>query len=89
MIRRALRHESIHVAQECNNSNLINPRTKKNEIISTLKANALKGSIALTGEKEKEYEAYSMEDQPRQIIRALKKYCITPLENKSKVSFKL
>ena len=48
--------------------------------MNSTKLNALKGSVALVGEKEKEYEAYSMEDQPRRIIKALKEFCITPMK---------
>ncbi len=89
MIRRALRHESVHVAQECNNGNLINLNPKKKTIMNTLKSNALKGSVAFAGEKEKEYEAYSIEDQPRKIIKALKTFCIKAVEDKIKTSYEL
>ncbi|ABX08637.1 hypothetical protein [Prochlorococcus marinus] len=75
MIRRAIRHESVHVAQECNNGNLLNLKNKKNAKISEQKLGALKGSVKLTGNLEKEYEAYLIEDQPRKVIAALKKYC--------------
>ncbi len=73
MIRRALRHEAIHVAQECNNGNLVNSERLK---LSPYKLDALKASAKLTGEYDKEYEAYSMEDKPRAIISALKRYCL-------------
>ena len=75
MIRRAIRHEAIHVAQECNNGKVLN-FAKKNKIkISPYKLNALKGSISLVGQPDKEYEAYSLEDRPRYVISLLKKYC--------------
>ncbi len=80
MIRRALRHESVHVAQECNNGNLIQPENKKKIKMNSTKLGALKASVSLVGEKEKEYEAYSMEDQPRRIIKALEKFCIKPMQ---------
>ncbi len=73
MIRRAIRHEAIHVAQECNNGNLINSKSKLK--ISPYKLNAYNRSSTLTGNSKEEYEAYSMEDKPRKIISALKKFC--------------
>ena len=76
MIRRALRHESVHIAQECNNGNLIETDTKKKIEMNPLKLNALKASTKLVGNKEKEYEAYAMEDKPKLVIAALKKYCL-------------
>ncbi|WP_269623137.1 serine hydroxymethyltransferase [Prochlorococcus marinus] len=73
MIRRALRHESVHIAQECNDDNLIN--SSKGQEISPYKLNALRASVQLVGNPELEYEAYSMEDNPRKIISALKRFC--------------
>ncbi|KGG11852.1 serine hydroxymethyltransferase [Prochlorococcus marinus] len=75
MIRRALRHESVHIAQECNNGKLINIFDKKKLKISPYKLEALRASTELTGELDKEYEAYAMEDNPKKIISALKKFC--------------
>ena len=75
MIRRAIRHEAVHVAQECNNGKLLNLTKSKRKNISEHKINAYKGSSLLTGNKEKEYEAYLIEDQARAVISALKKYC--------------
>ena len=55
MIRRALRHESVHIAQECNGGHPINEVNEGKGIkISPYKLNALKGSTELTGEREKE-----------------------------------
>ena len=67
MIRRALRHEAVHIAQECNGGNVLDILNKKTERMSPYKINALKGSVSLTGEESKEYEAYSMEDKPRKV----------------------
>ena len=75
MIRRALRHESVHIAQECNNGNLINHYKDRQLEISPYKLSALKASVQLVGNPELEYEAYAMEDKPRLIISALKKFC--------------
>ena len=89
MIRRALRHESVHIAQECNNGNLIQSGNQKKIKINITKINALKASVDLVGEEEKEYEAYAMEDQPRRIIKALKKFCINPMEDNAKGIYSL
>jgi len=75
MIRRAVRHEAVHVAQECNNGEVINFAQTKNIKISPYKLNALKGSVQLVGQKDKEYEAYSLEDRPRYVISLLEEYC--------------
>ncbi len=75
MIRRALRHESVHVAQECNDGKLLGLVKNKKIKISDQKINALRGSNLLTGNFKKEYEAYLIEDQPRRVISVLKKYC--------------
>ncbi len=75
MIRRAVRHEAVHIAQECNNGTLLNLSEEEKLKVSEYKHEALKGSIGLTGKLEKEYEAYSLEDQPRKVISLLKKYC--------------
>ena len=76
MIRRAIRHEAVHIAQECNNGNLLNILDDKNKKISPYKLNALKGSTSISGEYNKEYEAYTLEDRPKKVILALKKYCL-------------
>ncbi len=75
-IRKALRHEAVHVAQECNGGYLVNSKTTLT--LNPGKINALKGSIKISGEedKEKEKEAYMLEDRPKLIINKLKKYCL-------------
>ena len=75
MIRRALRHESVHIAQECNNGKLLNIAKKEKRKISAQKVIAFKSSSKLTGSVEKEYEAYLIEDQPRKVISNLRKFC--------------
>ncbi len=75
MVRRAIRHEAVHIAQECNNGKLLNISQNKKIKISPHKLDALKGSTQLSGEYEKEYEAYLIEDQPKKVISVLKKYC--------------
>ncbi len=73
-IRRALRHESVHIAQACNNGNLI--EINKNIKMHSHKTKAWVNSSKLSGEKEKEYQAYALEDKPRLVLKALKKYCL-------------
>ena len=75
-IKKALRHEAVHVAQECNNGNLLD--IKKRLSMNPAKIEALKGSIKISGEKEKEKEkqAYILEDKPRLVEKKLKKYCL-------------
>ncbi len=73
-IKKALRHEAVHIAQECNNSNLLNLKPKLR--LNPAKLNALKGSIKISGEKEKEKEAYILEDRPKLVINELEKYCL-------------
>ena len=73
-IKKALRHEAVHVAQECNNGNLL--KIDKKIPINLSKLNALNGSIRISGEEEKERQAYTLEDKPRIIENELKKYCL-------------
>ena len=40
------------------------------------KYEALKGSTKLSGEEEKEMQAYILEDKPRKLKKELKKYCL-------------
>lgn len=75
-IKKAIRHEAVHVAQECNEGNLLvmNKKFKMNPA----KMNALKGSIKISGEEEeeKEKQAYILEDKPELLKKELKKYCL-------------
>ncbi|WP_320664539.1 serine hydroxymethyltransferase [Prochlorococcus sp. MIT 1223] len=75
-IRRALRHEAVHVAQHCNNGDLINIETKRKMKIHPYKLDSLKGSTRISGKREHEYQAYMIEDKPKIIIKALRKYCL-------------
>ncbi len=75
-IRRALRHEAVHVAQGCNDGNLVELKREKNLKIHPYKINALKGSTRISGDESKEYQAYAMEDKPKLIIESLRKYCL-------------
>ncbi len=73
-IKKAIRHEAVHVAQECNNGNLLdlNQRLKMNPS----KNNALKGSLMISSEEEKEKQAYILEDKPKTLKKELEKYCL-------------
>ncbi len=74
LIKKALRHETVHVAQECNNGNILNIKQKLS--INPAKSKALKGSIKISGEEEKERQAYILEDRPKLLKNELKKYCL-------------
>tara|TARA_Y100001968_G_C19440868_1_gene762442 strand:+ start:368 stop:835 length:468 start_codon:yes stop_codon:yes gene_type:complete len=74
-IRRALRHEAVHIAQDCNQGNLIEISNKKKIKIHPYKLEALKGSTRISGREDKEYQAYALEDKPKYVIEALKRYC--------------
>ena len=75
-IRRAVRHESVHIAQHCNNGNLIEVNSRKVLKIHPYKLKALNGSINISGKREHELQAYTLEDKPKLIIDSLKKYCL-------------
>ena len=74
LIKKALRHEAAHVAQECNDGNLLDIKQKLS--INPIKLEALKGSIKISGEEEKERQAYIIEDKPSLLKKELKKYCL-------------
>ena len=73
-IKKALRHEAVHVAQECNNGKILQIEEKFSMNIAKMKA--LNESIRISGEKEKEKQAYILEDKPRLVEKELKKYCL-------------
>ena len=76
-IRKAVRHEATHVAQDCNDSKLLGIVKSKGKIHYWYKRNAIKGSTSIGKIKEeREEEAYYMEDRPKKLISALKKYCL-------------
>tara|TARA_Y100001968_G_scaffold255698_1_gene241910 strand:- start:10545 stop:11012 length:468 start_codon:yes stop_codon:yes gene_type:complete len=74
-IRRALRHEAVHIAQDCNHGNLVEISAKKKIKIHPYKMEALKGSSIISGREDKEYQAYALEDKPKYIISSLQRYC--------------
>ena len=73
-IKKALRHEAVHVAQECNDGNVL--KLNQRLTINPAKGEALKGSRKISGEEEKEKQAYILEDKPKLLKRELRKYCL-------------
>ena len=76
-IRKAIRHEATHVAQYCNNSEILGVLSKKVKMHSWYKSSAIKGSTSIGNiKREKEEEAYYLEDRPNKVISILEKYCL-------------
>ena len=75
-IRRALRHEATHLAQSCNNNKPTGVIKNIEDKIHKGKLKALNSSLQLSGNYEKELEAYVMEDKPRKVKEILKSYCL-------------
>ena len=75
-IRRALRHEATHLVQSCNNNKPTGVIKNIENKINERKLKALNSSVQLSGNYEKELEAYVMEDKPRKVKEILKSYCL-------------
>ena len=75
-IRRALRHEATHLVQSCNNNKPTGIIKNIEDRIHKAKLKALNSSVKLTGNYEKELEAYVLEDKPRKVKEILKSYCL-------------
>ena len=75
-IRRALRHEATHLVQSCNNNKPTGVIKNIEDKIHKGKTKALNSSVQLSGNYEKELEAYVMEDKPRKIKEIMKTYCL-------------
>ena len=75
-IRRALRHEATHLVQSCNNNKPTGVIKNIEDKIHEGKVKALKSSIKISGNLDKELEAYVMEDKPRKVKEILKRYCL-------------
>ena len=73
-IKKALRHEAVHVAQECNDGKILDIKQKL--VMNPAKNDALKGSTKISGEEDKERQAYILEDKPRLLKKELIKYCL-------------
>ena len=75
-IRRALRHEATHLVQSCNNNKPTGVIKNMRDKIHIGKLKALNSSVQISGNHEKEIEAYVMEDKPRKVKEILKTYCL-------------
>ena len=73
-IKKALRHDAVHLAQECNNGKLLEINERFSMNIAKMKA--LNGSIKISGDEEKERQAYILEDKPKLVKKELEKYCL-------------
>jgi len=76
-IKKALRHEATHMIQSCNNNKIIGNIEEIKKRLNKNKIKALKSSMRISGSNlNREFEAYYMEDKPRKVIKAIKKYCL-------------
>ena len=75
-IRRALRHETTHLVQSCNNNKPTGIIKNIEDKIHSGKLKALNSSVRISGNYSKELEAYVMEDKPRKVKEVLKIYCL-------------
>ena len=75
-IRRALRHEATHLVQSCNKDKITGVIKNIENKIHARKLKALNSSVQISGNYEKELEAYVMEDKPRKVKEILKAYCL-------------
>ncbi len=75
-IRRALRHETTHLVQSCNNNKPTGVIKNIENKIHKGKLKALNSSVQISGNYYKELEAYIMEDKPRKVKEILKSYCL-------------
>ena len=75
-IRRALRHEATHLAQSCNNDKPTGIIKNIEKRIHKGKLKALNNSVQISGNYQKELEAYVMEDKPKKVKEIIKNYCL-------------
>jgi len=76
-IKKALRHEATHMIQSCNNNKIIGDIEDIKKRLNKNKIKALRSSMLISGSNlNREFEAYQMEDKPRKVIKAIKKYCL-------------
>ena len=73
-IKKVLRHEAVHVAQECNGGKLLDINKKFK--LNAAKAEALRRSKKISGEEARERQAYILEDKPKLVKKIFKKYCL-------------
>ena len=76
-IRKALRHESTHAIQKCNNNKTVGDIKNLEDKLHPSKRRALKFSTSrFSGTYAKEVEAYILEDKAKKVKKMLKKYCL-------------
>ena len=75
-IKRALRHEATHLVQLCNNNKPTGKIKNIEDKINIRKLKALNSSVRISGNYDKELEAYVMEDKPRKVKEILESYCL-------------
>ena len=76
-IKKALRHEATHMIQSCNNNKIIGNIEDIKKRLNKNKFKALNLSMIISGSNlNREIEAYLMEDKPRKVLKAIKKYCL-------------
>ena len=75
-IRRALRHQTTHLVQSCNNNKPTGIIKNIEDKIHSGKLKALNSSVQISGNYSKELEAYVMEDKPRKVKEIMKIYCL-------------
>ncbi len=75
-VRRALRHETTHLVQSCNNNKPTGIIKDIEDKIHPGKLKALNSSVRISGNYYKELEAYVMEDKPRKVKEIIETYCL-------------
>ena len=75
-LKRALRHEATHMAQSCNNEEITGVIKDIEKKINKSKLRALESSVKLSGKYLREIEAYVLEDKPKEVRKAIEKYCL-------------
>ena len=76
-IRKALRHEAVHVIQKCNNNTATEDVKDLEKKLHKNKKKALEFSTSkFAGTYVKEVEAYILEDKPKKVKEMLKNYCL-------------
>ena len=63
--------------QACNGDKIIGDINEIRKKTNKNKENAITSSVKISGSNlNRELEAYRMEDKPRKVIKAIKKYCL-------------
>ena len=62
--------------QSCNGDKIIGDINEIKKKINKSKEKAIKASVKISGNLEKELEAYMMEDKPKKVKKAIIRYCL-------------